>query len=101
MFSPGKASNAGGVATSGLEMAQNSQRLHWTREEVDEKLHQIMKKIHENCVHYGRTSEKYIDYVKGAKHCWICEGRRCYARSRSCLRSKNFLGVSLGIIFAI
>ena len=66
MFSPGKASNAGGVATSGLEMSQNSQRLHWTREEVDAKLKQIMQKIHQNCVNYGRVSDDYVDYVKGA-----------------------------------
>lgn len=66
MFSPGKASNAGGVATSGLEMSQNSQRLHWTREEVDNKLKQIMQKIHQNCVNHGRHDDKYVDYVKGA-----------------------------------
>ena len=65
LFSPGKASNAGGVATSGLEMSQNSLRLSWTREEVDEKLHNIMKSIHEACVRYGKT-ENGIDYVKGA-----------------------------------
>ncbi|MEP5613275.1 MAG: NADP-specific glutamate dehydrogenase [Cyclobacteriaceae bacterium] len=66
LFSPGKASNAGGVATSGLEMSQNSQRLSWTREEVDERLRGIMKNIHENCVEYGKTDSGYIDYVKGA-----------------------------------
>jgi len=66
MYSPGKASNAGGVATSGLEMAQNSQRLHWSREEVDGKLKQIMKQIHENCVKYGDMGDGYVDYVKGA-----------------------------------
>ena len=66
MFSPGKASNAGGVATSGLEMAQNSQRLHWSREEVDEKLKQIMAKIHDNCMNHGRVDKDYIDYVAGA-----------------------------------
>ncbi len=65
LFSPGKASNAGGVATSGLEMSQNSLRLSWTREEVDEKLHGIMKSIHEACVKYGKDG-KYVDYVKGA-----------------------------------
>ena len=64
-FAPGKASNAGGVATSGLEMSQNSLRLSWTREEVDGKLHQIMKSIHEACVAYG-TEGDYVDYVKGA-----------------------------------
>ncbi len=66
MFSPGKASNAGGVATSGLEMSQNSIRMSWTREEVDEKLHGIMKDIHENCVKYGKEGDDYVDYVKGA-----------------------------------
>lgn len=66
MFTPGKASNAGGVATSGLEMSQNSLRLSWTREEVDQRLHGIMKNIHENCVNYGKVNTKYTDYVKGA-----------------------------------
>ena len=66
MFSPGKASNAGGVATSGLEMSQNSLRLSWTREEVDERLRGIMKDIHQNCVDHGKESSDYVDYVKGA-----------------------------------
>lgn len=66
LFSPGKASNAGGVATSGLEMSQNSLRFNWTREEVDQKLHGIMKDIHEACVKYGTQEDGYIDYVKGA-----------------------------------
>ena len=66
LYSPGKASNAGGVATSGLEMTQNSMRLRWSREEVDERLHAIMKNIHEVCVKYGREEDGYIDYVKGA-----------------------------------
>ena len=66
LFAPGKASNAGGVATSGLEMSQNSLRYNWTREEVDEKLHNIMLNIHQQCVDYGKDSEGYIDYVKGA-----------------------------------
>ena len=65
LYGPGKASNAGGVATSGLEMSQNSQRLAWTREEVDEKLHDIMVKIHETCVKYGKEGNT-VDYVKGA-----------------------------------
>ncbi len=65
-FAPGKASNAGGVATSGLEMTQNSLRYKWTREEVDEKLRQIMKEIHSACLEYGTDSDGYIDYVKGA-----------------------------------
>ncbi|MCH2034154.1 MAG: NADP-specific glutamate dehydrogenase [Tenacibaculum sp.] len=65
-FAPGKASNAGGVATSGLEMSQNSLRLSWTREEVDERLKGIMKNIHEACVEYGTDESGYVDYVKGA-----------------------------------
>ncbi len=66
LFSPGKASNAGGVATSGLEMSQNSLRLSWTAEEVDEKLHGIMNDIHAACVQYGKDGDGYVDYVKGA-----------------------------------
>jgi glutamate dehydrogenase (NADP+) len=66
LFSPGKASNAGGVATSGLEMSQNSLRFNWTREEVDKKLHDIMLSIHEQCVVYGTQEDGYVDYVKGA-----------------------------------
>jgi len=66
LFAPGKASNAGGVATSGLEMSQNSLRFNWTREEVDAKLKTIMKDIHESCVTYGTQEDGYIDYVKGA-----------------------------------
>ncbi len=66
LFSPGKASNAGGVATSGLEMSQNSLRFNWTREEVDAKLKQIMAAIHESCVKYGKREDGYIDYVQGA-----------------------------------
>ena len=66
LFAPGKASNAGGVATSGLEMSQNSLRLSWTREEVDEKLKKIMKEIHESCVVYGKNEDGTVDYIKGA-----------------------------------
>ena len=66
LFAPGKASNAGGVATSGLEMSQNSLRLSWTSEEVDERLKGIMKNIHEACVKYGSDGNGYVDYVKGA-----------------------------------
>ncbi len=66
LFAPGKASNAGGVATSGLEMSQNSLRLSWTAEEVDERLHKIMNDIHTACVQYGKEDDDYIDYVKGA-----------------------------------
>jgi glutamate dehydrogenase (NADP+) len=66
LFAPGKAVNAGGVATSGLEMSQNIMRLHWSAEEVDQKLHFIMQSIHEQCVQYGKQPDGYIDYVKGA-----------------------------------
>ncbi len=66
LYAPGKAANAGGVAVSGLEMSQNSERLRWSREEVDAKLHDIMNDIHENCVKYGKTSDGYVNYVKGA-----------------------------------
>jgi glutamate dehydrogenase (NADP+) len=66
LFAPGKASNAGGVATSGLEMSQNSLRLSWPATEVDEKLHAIMNDIHAACVKYGRDGDGYVDYVKGA-----------------------------------
>jgi glutamate dehydrogenase (NADP+) len=66
LFSPGKASNAGGVATSGLEMSQNSMRYNWTAEEVDQKLHGIMKDIHDACVEYGSDGNGNVDYVKGA-----------------------------------
>ena len=66
LFAPGKASNAGGVATSGLEMTQNSLRSHWSREEVDEKLKDIMLNIHNSCIEYGKQDDGYIDYVKGA-----------------------------------
>ena len=66
LFAPGKASNAGGVATSGLEMSQNSLRYNWTREEVDAKLHHIMKDIHGQCVAYGTNEDGSVDYVRGA-----------------------------------
>ena len=66
LYGPGKAANAGGVATSGLEMSQNSLRLSWTREEVDQRLHTIMKSIHENCVRHGREDANFINYVNGA-----------------------------------
>ncbi len=66
LYAPGKASNAGGVATSGLEMCQNSGRISWTAEEVDSKLFNIMGSIHENCVKYGTQPDGYIDYVIGA-----------------------------------
>jgi glutamate dehydrogenase (NADP+) len=66
LFSPGKASNAGGVATSGLEMSQNAMKLHWSAEEVDSKLHNIMRDIHAQCVKYGTEEDGYVNYMKGA-----------------------------------
>jgi glutamate dehydrogenase (NADP+) len=66
MFCPGKAANAGGVAVSGLEMCQNAGHISWTAEQVDEKLFQIMKDIHENCIKYGTEQGGYVNYVKGA-----------------------------------
>lgn len=66
LFAPGKAANAGGVSVSGLEMTQNSERLNWTAEQVDEKLKWIMSNIHESCVKYGTQEDGYINYVKGA-----------------------------------
>lgn len=66
LFAPGKASNAGGVATSGLEMSQNSLRMSWTREEVDERLKVIMRDIHNSCVEYGTNEDGSVDYVRGA-----------------------------------
>jgi glutamate dehydrogenase (NADP+) len=66
LYAPGKAANAGGVATSGLEMAQNSMKINWSRQEVDDRLHHIMTNIHENCVKYGTHADGYVDYVKGA-----------------------------------
>ena len=66
LYAPGKASNAGGVATSGLEMSQNAMRLSWSRDEVDSRLHVIMRNIHEACLHYGRAEDGTISYVNGA-----------------------------------
>ena len=66
MYAPGKAVNAGGVATSGLEMSQNAMHMSWSAEEVDDKLHQIMHNIHEQCVKYGTEADGYVNYVKGA-----------------------------------
>jgi glutamate dehydrogenase (NADP+) len=66
LFGPGKAANAGGVATSGLEMSQNSMKLNWAAEEVDARLHQIMVSIHKACVKYGTENDGYVNYVKGA-----------------------------------
>ena len=65
-YGPGKAANAGGVAVSGLEQSQNTLRIAWTREEVDEKLQQIMKDIHDKCVQYGTTDDGWVDYVNGS-----------------------------------
>jgi len=66
LYAPGKASNAGGVATSGLEMSQNSLRINWSREEVDERLKKIMSDIHDSCIQFGKDEDGYIDYVRGA-----------------------------------
>lgn len=66
LYSPGKASNAGGVSVSGLEMSQNSMKYSWSKEEVDQKLHDIMKNIHASCVQYGTEKDGYINYEKGA-----------------------------------
>jgi glutamate dehydrogenase (NADP+) len=65
-FGPGKAANAGGVSVSGLEQSQNAQRLSWTREEVDERLRTIMKRIHDKCVEYGSAGRGPVNYVHGA-----------------------------------
>ena len=66
LFGPAKAANAGGVAVSGLEQAQNAQRLAWSREEVDRRLQEIMTQIHEKCVTYGESENGFVNYVKGA-----------------------------------
>jgi glutamate dehydrogenase (NADP+) len=66
LYAPGKAVNAGGVATSGLEMAQNSMKLNWPSSEVDNRLHHIMQSIHSTCVTYGKRPDGYVNYVKGA-----------------------------------
>lgn len=65
-YAPGKAVNAGGVATSGLEMSQNAMKLNWKSEEVDQRLHEIMKRIHDSCVEYGKEEDGYVDYMRGA-----------------------------------
>ena len=84
LFAPGKASNAGGVAVSGLEMAQNSLRYNWTREEVDSRLKNIMSEIHESCVEYGQE-DGFVNYVKGANIGRFCKSSRCNVGSRGCL----------------
>jgi glutamate dehydrogenase/leucine dehydrogenase len=66
LFAPSKAANAGGVAVSGLEMTQNSMRLSWSRDELNTRLRRIMQEIHDRCVRYGRESDGYVDYLKGA-----------------------------------
>ena len=66
LYAPGKAVNAGGVATSGLEMTQNAMHISWSANEVDQKLHQIMHNIHNQCVKYGTQPDGYVNYVKGA-----------------------------------
>ena len=84
LFAPGKAVNAGGVATSGLEMTQNAMHLVWTNEEVDKWLHQIMNDIHEQCVTYGKDGD-YIDYVKGANIAGFMKVARVAWRKARCL----------------
>ena len=66
LYAPGKAANAGGVAVSGLEQSQNSLRISWSREEVDGRLHDVMKRIHDQCVQYGDRGDGYVNYVDGA-----------------------------------
>ena len=66
VYAPGKAVNAGGVATSGLEMTQNAEHIYWTAEEVDKNLHNIMNDIYEQCVKYGKEADGYMNYMKGA-----------------------------------
>jgi glutamate dehydrogenase (NADP+) len=66
LYGPGKAANAGGVATSGLEQSQNAMKLSWTSEEVEKRLHEIMVNIHESCVKYGTEPDGFVNYVKGA-----------------------------------
>ena len=77
-YAPGKAVNAGGVATSGLEMSQNAMHLQWSAEEVDEKLHVIMRDIHEQCVKYGTEPDGFINYMKGANIAKLHEGGQCH-----------------------
>jgi glutamate dehydrogenase (NADP+) len=80
LYAPGKASNAGGVATSGLEMSQNAMRLSWQREEVDSRLHEIMCNIHEACLHYGRGGRQG-QLRQWRQHCRLRQGGRCHARA--------------------
>ena len=80
-FAPGKAVNAGGVATSGLEMTQNAAHLSWTSEEVDAKLHQIMESIHNACLKYGQEDGLH-QLCKRSQHRWIHESSPCDARPR-------------------
>ena len=86
LFAPGKASNAGGVATSGLEMSQNSLRLSWSRKEVDEKLKVIMENIHDSCVEYGENEDGSIDYIKGANIAGFVKVARRNVSARSRLK---------------
>ena len=91
LFAPGKASNAGGVATSGLEMTQNSLRYNWSRSEVDEKLKDIMGNIHDKCIAYGKDEKTgYIDYVKGANIAGFVKVADAMLAQKSCLTIFNF-----------
>jgi len=82
LYAPGKAANAGGVSVSGLEMSQNSERLRWTSEEVDNYLHRIMDDIHENCVKYGTEANGYINYVKGANVAGFIKVKKNYNKKK-------------------
>jgi len=88
LYSPGKASNAGGVSVSGLEMSQNSMRYSWTAEEVDAKLKQIMSDIHSTCVEYGKEGD-YVNYVNGANIGGFVKSRQCYDRTGCCISRFN------------
>ena len=100
MYAPGKAVNAGGVATSGLEMSQNAMHLSWSAAEVDEKLHAIMHGIHAQCVKYGTEPDGYINYVKGSEYRRFHEGGSCHDGSGNYLREKLCLVVFVFVVCA-
>jgi len=92
MFVPGKASNAGRVGLFGLEQSQNALRITWSAKEVDERLQEMMKDIHEKCVGFVTESDGYINYVKSCKwsqHWWLCQSGRRHARQWSRLMLKK------------
>ena len=88
LYAPGKAANAGGVSVSGLEMTQNSIKLSWSAEEVDEKLKSIMKNIHEACVQYGTEADGYVNYVKGANVAGFMKVAKAMMAQRDSVRTK-------------